>query len=190
MFLDARGLHLTTDSAALINANLHAAKFDSKIITSGSHAATSRSNICNKGRRSPAGDNQGPAGRFHARSAIAKIGRLCRRRCQRYRGRLRSIGRLRGWRAAAPPGPEVSYNLHARRRLCRWGRYEAEMSINLMQRAVAAPRRAVRSKRTGKRCRAPAVRGWKVCRRRGARGGAPKGERNGNYKHGARSIAL
>jgi phage replication-related protein YjqB (UPF0714/DUF867 family) len=35
----------------LIDANLHAAKFDSKIITSGSHAATSRSNICNKGRR-------------------------------------------------------------------------------------------------------------------------------------------
>jgi phage replication-related protein YjqB (UPF0714/DUF867 family) len=35
----------------LIDANLHAAGFDSKIITSGSHAATSRSNICNKGRR-------------------------------------------------------------------------------------------------------------------------------------------
>jgi hypothetical protein len=34
---------------------------------------------------------------------------------------------------------------------------------------------------------APAVRGWKVCRMHGARGGAPEGERNGNYKHGARS---
>jgi hypothetical protein len=39
----------------------------------------------------------------------------------------------------------------------------------------------------GKRCRAPAVRGWKVCRMHGARGGAPEGKRNGNYKHGARS---
>jgi phage replication-related protein YjqB (UPF0714/DUF867 family) len=35
----------------LIDANLDAAGFDSKIITSASHAATSRSNICNKGRR-------------------------------------------------------------------------------------------------------------------------------------------
>jgi phage replication-related protein YjqB (UPF0714/DUF867 family) len=35
----------------LIDANLHAAGFDSKIVTSGSHAATSKSNICNKGRR-------------------------------------------------------------------------------------------------------------------------------------------
>ena len=34
---------------------------------------------------------------------------------------------------------------------------------------------------------APAVRGWKVCRMHGARGGAPEGKRNGNYKHGARS---
>ncbi|HEV2623765.1 MAG TPA: hypothetical protein VGV62_01385, partial [Xanthobacteraceae bacterium] len=33
----------------------------------------------------------------------------------------------------------------------------------------------------------PAVRGWKVCRMHGARGGAPEGERNGNYRHGARS---
>ena len=29
------------------------------------------------------------------------------------------------------------------------------------------------------------MRGWKVCRMHGARGGAPKGKRNGNYKHGA-----
>jgi hypothetical protein len=36
-------------------------------------------------------------------------------------------------------------------------------------------------------CRAPAVRGWQVCRMHGARGGAPEGERNGNYRHGARS---
>lgn len=40
------------------------------------------------------------------------------------------------------------------------------------------------SKRTGKRCRAPAVREWQVCRFHGAGGGAPKGKRNGMYCHG------
>lgn len=58
------------------------------------------------------------------------------------------------------------------------------MSINPMQ---AAPRCAATSKRTGQRCRAAAVKGWKVCRMHGARGGAPEGRRNGNYKHGART---
>jgi hypothetical protein len=61
------------------------------------------------------------------------------------------------------------------------------MSINPMQRAHAAPRCRARSKRIGKPCRAPAVRGWKVCRMHGARGGAPTGKRNGNYKHGCRT---
>jgi hypothetical protein len=28
------------------------------------------------------------------------------------------------------------------------------------------------------------VRGYRVCRMHGARGGAPEGERNGNFKHG------
>jgi hypothetical protein len=32
---------------------------------------------------------------------------------------------------------------------------------------------------------APAVRGWKVCRMHGARGGGPTGNRNGNYRSGA-----
>src|SRR5215207_4975028 len=41
-----------------------------------------------------------------------------------------------------------------------------------------------RSKRTGKPCRSPAVKGWAVCRMHGARGGAPKAEANGNYKTG------
>jgi hypothetical protein len=58
------------------------------------------------------------------------------------------------------------------------------MNINPMQ---AAPRCTAKSKRTGQRCRAPAVKGWKVCRMHGARGGAPEGEKNGNYKHGART---
>ena len=47
-----------------------------------------------------------------------------------------------------------------------------------------APRCTAMSKRTRKPCQAPAVRGWAVCRFHGARGGAPKGERNGMYRHG------
>ena len=47
-----------------------------------------------------------------------------------------------------------------------------------------APRCSATSKRTGNPCQAPAVRGWAVCRFHGAGGGAPKGARNGNYKHG------
>jgi hypothetical protein len=47
-----------------------------------------------------------------------------------------------------------------------------------------SPRCSARSKRTGQRCRAPAVRGWGVCRYHGAGGGGPKGKCNGNYKHG------
>lgn len=47
-----------------------------------------------------------------------------------------------------------------------------------------APRCTATSKRTHERCKAPAVRGWTVCRFHGARGGGPKGERNGMYKHG------
>jgi hypothetical protein len=47
-----------------------------------------------------------------------------------------------------------------------------------------APRCAATSKRTRERCKAPAVRGWTVCRFHGARGGAPKGKANGSYKHG------
>ena len=47
-----------------------------------------------------------------------------------------------------------------------------------------SPRCSARSKRTGQRCRAPAVTGWGVCRFHGAGGGGPTGKRNGNYKHG------
>jgi len=63
------------------------------------------------------------------------------------------------------------------------------MSYNPMHKAHAAPRCTARSKRTGKPCRSPAVRGWKVCRMHGARGGAPEGKRNGNYRHGGRTKA-
>ncbi len=47
-----------------------------------------------------------------------------------------------------------------------------------------SPRCSARSKRTRERCRAPAVKGWAVCRFHGAGGGGPKGKRTGNYKHG------
>ena len=38
-----------------------------------------------------------------------------------------------------------------------------------------APRCSATSKRTRERCKAPAVRGWTVCRFHGARGGGPRG---------------
>jgi hypothetical protein len=52
-----------------------------------------------------------------------------------------------------------------------------------------APRCTAKSKRTGQRCKAPAVRGCSVCRFHGARGGAPKGIDNGAWKHGLYSNA-
>ena len=48
----------------------------------------------------------------------------------------------------------------------------------------SALRSTATSKRTSQPCQAPAVRGWAVCRFHGARGGGPKGERNGMYRHG------
>jgi hypothetical protein len=60
------------------------------------------------------------------------------------------------------------------------------MTVNPMQSAHDAPRCKAKSKRTGKPCGAPAVRGYRVCRMHGARGGAPTGKRNGNYRDGMR----
>lgn len=51
----------------------------------------------------------------------------------------------------------------------------------------SSPRCAAHSKRTGKPCRAPAVRGYRVCRMHGARSGAPRGAANGRYAHGLRT---
>jgi hypothetical protein len=67
------------------------------------------------------------------------------------------------------------------------GRIKTEMSDNPMHKAREAPRCRAKSKRTGNPCRAPAVQGYRVCRMHGARGGAPAGNRNGNYRHGART---
>jgi uncharacterized protein YjcR len=49
-----------------------------------------------------------------------------------------------------------------------------------------AVRCRAKSKRSGLRCRAPAVRGYSVCRMHGAGGGAPRGNQNA-LKHGALS---
>jgi len=47
-----------------------------------------------------------------------------------------------------------------------------------------ASRCRAKSKRSGKPCQSPAVRGYSVCRMHGAGGGAPRGNRNA-LKHGA-----
>lgn len=57
--------------------------------------------------------------------------------------------------------------------------------INLIDLMHAAPRCTATAKRTGQPCRAPAMGGYKVCYYHGAGGGAPRGTRNGRYKHGA-----
>ena len=61
------------------------------------------------------------------------------------------------------------------------------MTLDPMQSAHNAPRCRATSKRTGRPCRAPAVRGWSVCRMHGAGGGGPLGRANGNYRHGGRT---
>lgn len=61
------------------------------------------------------------------------------------------------------------------------------MNDNPMHRCNAAPRCGAKSKRTGLPCRSPAVGGYRVCRMHGARGGAPQGKGNGNFRHGGRT---
>ncbi len=58
---------------------------------------------------------------------------------------------------------------------------------NPMQSAHAAPRCTAHSKRTGFLCKNPAVRGWRVCRMHGARGGHKELSENPAYIHGNRS---
>ena len=59
-----------------------------------------------------------------------------------------------------------------------------EMQPSKLELMRRAPRCSATSKRTGMTCRAPAVKGKRVCRVHGAHGGAPSGERNGMYSHG------
>lgn len=56
--------------------------------------------------------------------------------------------------------------------------------IDRLSAARNAPRCTATAKSTGMRCAAPAARERNVCRCHGARGGAPKGERHGLYRHG------
>ena len=53
-----------------------------------------------------------------------------------------------------------------------------------MAKARQSPRCTAKSKRSQKRCQAPAMRGWDVCRMHGAKGGAPEGSANCNFKNG------
>jgi hypothetical protein len=59
--------------------------------------------------------------------------------------------------------------------------------IDPAQRLRDAPRCHAKAKSTGQTCKAPAVKGWRVCRVHGAGGGAPSGRAHWNWKHGARS---
>ncbi len=43
------------------------------------------------------------------------------------------------------------------------------------------------SRRSGSRCRGPAVKGWTVCYYHGAGGGHPAGREHPSWKHGMRS---
>lgn len=58
---------------------------------------------------------------------------------------------------------------------------------NPMSKAHAAPRCTATSKRTGVRCKGPAVRGWSVCRFHGAGGGHPAGRGHPSYRYGMRT---
>ena len=62
-----------------------------------------------------------------------------------------------------------------------------ENDTNPMQFGGPAPRCTAKSKRSGKPCKNPAVKGWSVCRMHGARGGHGEGKANPAYKHGLRS---
>jgi hypothetical protein len=60
--------------------------------------------------------------------------------------------------------------------------------MNPTDRLNRAPRCRALSKRSQLPCRAPAVRGKRVCRCHGANAGAPKGERNGRYRTGLHTV--
>ena len=62
--------------------------------------------------------------------------------------------------------------------------------IDPARRMQDAPRCHAKAKSTGQPCKAPAVKGWSVCRAHGARGGAPMGKHNGAWRHGGRSLEL
>lgn len=52
-----------------------------------------------------------------------------------------------------------------------------------------APRCQAHCKHDRRPCRQPAMRGKRVCRMHGGKAGAPRGRRNGAYRHGGRTLA-
>jgi hypothetical protein len=62
--------------------------------------------------------------------------------------------------------------------------------VNPMHSAHSAPRCTATAKRSGQRCKSPAVNGWSVCRMHGAGGGHPRGPSHPRYKHGGRSLDM
>jgi hypothetical protein len=54
--------------------------------------------------------------------------------------------------------------------------------------AWKSPRCHARCKHSKLPCKNPAVGGRRVCRMHGGKAGAPRGRRNGNYRHGRQTI--
>jgi hypothetical protein len=59
--------------------------------------------------------------------------------------------------------------------------------MNPVHRLQSAPRCHATAKSSGVRCKCPAVRGWRVCRVHGARGGHEAGPTHPRWRHGGRS---
>jgi hypothetical protein len=59
---------------------------------------------------------------------------------------------------------------------------------NGLRHADAARRCHARCKHSKRPCKGPAMRGKAVCRMHGGKGGAPKGKRNGAYRHGRHTL--
>ena len=59
--------------------------------------------------------------------------------------------------------------------------------MNPVHRLRSARRCHATAKSSGVRCKCPAMRGWRVCRVHGARGGHAAGPRHPQWKHGGRS---
>ena len=58
------------------------------------------------------------------------------------------------------------------------------------QRLRDAPRCTAKAKRTGERCKCPAVTGWRVCRVHGAGGGHKAGPSHRQWRRGMRSVDM
>ena len=98
---------------------------------------------------------------------------------------LEALQRLRGRQKTSRQSIRVKKKLHQH---FHYHRGMAKQTDNPKQRQPLSlkncPRCQARTK-AGKSCRSPAVKGKRVCRVHGGKGsGAPRGDRNGNWKHG------